>query len=160
MEKREGDNPRSLTAQLAGTGGGYSGKHSNSNKVTLETELCMTCKITEAKGTVEPGRVSITDNNGYNIEVILPESLLRYFSSIRFKDRDIKVSVMSIAKKLKSIIKKFERTGINPCKKGKIGWKTKMDVGIIKIDIYVLVENEVTGKYARIIYGGRWSYCK
>lgn len=160
MEKKEGENPRSLTAHFVGTGGGYSGKRTTSNTVTLDTDFCMKCKMTEAKGAVEPGRAWITDSNGYNLEIILPESLLRYFSSIRLEDRDIEMSVKSIAKKLKQIINKFERTGINPCKKGKIGWKTKMDVGIIKIDVYVLVENDVTGRYARIIYGGGRSYCK
>ena len=160
MEKKEGDTPRSLTAQFAGTGAGASGGHSNSNTVSLGTYFCMRCKMTEANGTMEPGAAWLTDNNGYHLEVILPESLLRFFGSIGLQDNDIEVAVRSISKRLKQIIRKFEKAGIDPCKNGKIGLKAKMTAGSTKVDVYVLVENNGTGRNARIVYGGGWSYCK
>ncbi|EQB71434.1 MAG: hypothetical protein AMDU1_APLC00027G0009 [Thermoplasmatales archaeon A-plasma] len=116
--------------------------------------------MTEANGTVEPGTAEFTYNNGYHLEVIMPESLLRLFGSIGFRDNDIESAVRSIARRLMQIVKKFDKTGVNPCKNGNIGQKAKMTVGGTKVDIYVLVENNGNGKYARIIYGGSWSYCK
>lgn len=160
MEKKKADTPRSWTAQIAGTGAGSSGGHSNSTSISLETYFCKKCKMTEAYGTVEPGATGLTYNNGYHLEVILPESLLRFFGSFGFQDNDIVSAVGSIARRLMQIVKKFEKTGINPCKKGKIGQKARMTVRGTKVDVYVLVENNRNGKGARIIYGGSWSYCK
>ena len=160
LEKQEWDTPRSLTAQIAGSGVSSSGGHSNSNKVSLSTYFCMRCKMTEARGTIKPGTIELTDINGYNLEVIIPESLLRFFGSIGLQETDIEIAIRSIARRLNQIIKKFVKTGINPCKKGKIGLKAKMTVGNTKVDVYVLVDNNSTGKYVRIVYGGGWSYCK
>jgi hypothetical protein len=159
MEKKDSDTPRSFTAYFAGAGGGYSGGHSNSNTVILQTCFCTTCKMTDVEGTVEPGVLLLTDNNDYEVEVVLPGSLLKYFSSIKFQNNDIVVSIGSIEKRLKRIINKFEKTGSNPCINGKIGWKAKMSVGNIKVDVYVLVENKSGGRYIRIIYGGGRSFC-
>ena len=160
MEKKEWDTPRSLTAKVAGTGGGFAGGHSNSSTLFWSTYFCMNCKMTDAKATVEPGTVELTDNNGHHLEVILPESLLRLFSSIDLHENDIELAIRSIMRRLNQIIKKFEKTGVNPCKKGKIGLKAKMTAGNTKVDVYVLVENNSGGRYARIVYGGGWSYCK
>lgn len=160
MTKKEGDNPKTLSAQIVGSGGSYSGSHSSSNTVSLGTYYCMRCKMTEANGTMEPGKVLMNDNNGYSLGVILPESLLRYFGSIKLQHGDIIKAVESIDRRLKQIVKKFEKTGTDPCKDGKIGLRAKMAVGNAKVDVYVLVENNGTGRYARIVYGGKWSYCK
>lgn len=160
LEKQEGDTPRSLTAQIAGTGVNSSGGHSNSNTVSLSTYFCTNCKMTEAKGTIKPGTIELVDKNGYFLELILPESLLTLFSSIRLQKTDIERAVRSILRRLSQIIKKFEKTGINPCKKGKIGLRAKMTAGNIRVEVYVLVENNSKGKCIRIVYGGGWSYCK
>ena len=161
MKKGRDDSPRSLTAQIGVVGAGYSGGHSDSSEVYVETYFCKRCNmIEETKGTIEPGTVELTDNNSYSVDVILPESVLILFNSMGLEDSGIKEAIKSISRRLKQIIKKFEKTGADTCKKGKLGLKAKMTAGNTKVDVYVLVENKIAGKCARIVYGGGWSYCK
>ena len=160
LHKDSSQSPRSLSAQVAGTGGGYTGTHGSRSSIVFPTHLCKKCKKTEAKGTLPPVNVWLTDNNGYHLDVLLPESLLRFFGSIRMEDKEISSSIQGVQRRLKQIFNKFERTGINPCKNGKHGYKAKLPVRGNKVDVYVLVENNGTGRYARIVYDGGRSFCE
>ena len=160
LHKDSSQSPRSLSAQVAGTGSSYTGTHGSRNSIVFTTHLCKNCKKTEAKGTMSPANVWLTDNNGYHLDVLLPESLLRFFGSIRMEEDEISYSIQSIQRRLKQILNKFEKTGINPCKNGKHGYKAKLSVRGNKVDVYVLVENKSTGRYARIVYDGGRSFCE
>ncbi len=163
MEKKEGNGPRTITLRMFGVEAGLTGKHFDSNAfIVPETYFCSRCNMimTSVERIMEPGIVELTDESGHNIKIILPESLLIYFVSFKLQENEIKNAVSSIYKRLMQILKKFDKTGTNPCKNGKIGSKAKMLVRKTKVNVYVLVENNRAGKSARIIYGGGWSYCK
>jgi hypothetical protein len=160
LHKSSSDSPRSLSAHLAGSGGGYTGTHGSMDKITFTTYFCKKCKKIEAKGTLAPRDVLLTDSNGYYLEVILPESLLRFFGSIRMETDEISESIHGMGRRMKQILNKFERTGLNTCKNGKHGFKAKLPVRGNKVEVYVLVENNGTGRYARIVYDGGRSFCE
>ena len=160
LQKGSSQSPRSLSAQVVGNGGSYTGSHGSSSSILFHTHLCKKCKKTEAKGSMPPATVRLTDSSGYHLNVLLPENLLIFFGTIRMEKREIESSIQGVQKRLRQISTKFERTGLNPCKNGKHGYKAKMPVRGNEVEVYVLVENKGTGRYARIVYDGGRSFCE
>ncbi len=160
LHKDSSKSPKVMGVTTAVLGVSYRGSHGSINSLEYPTHYCKRCRKTEAKGSIGPSTAQLFDNNGIIISLMLPETLLALFSSLQMKAKDIEISIQGLQRRLKQIIKKFERTGKNPCKNGKIGYKARLKVLSSNVDIYVLVENSGIGKDARIVYDGGRSFCE
>ena len=115
---------------------------------------------TDAWGAIRPEKAVLTDNRGYRFEVLLPENLLSLFKTMKMNSEEISSSIEGVSRRLKQILNRFEKTGINPCKNGKYGYRAKLPIRGNKVEVYVLVENNGAVRYARIVYGGGRSFCQ
>lgn len=152
--------PKTLSARVMGTGIGYAGSHGTASDMFYETYVCRNCNKTEAEGSMAPAIVKLTDNNNHRIDILLPESLLKFFSSIRMEEGEIVESIKGVERRLKQILKDFEMKGVNPCKKGNRGYKAKLLIKRNKVHVYLMVENNGAGRCVRVVYDGGWSFCE
>lgn len=152
--------PRAIGVTVSGIGGTYRGSHGSRNSIDYPSYYCKKCRKTEAESSVSPSVAQLFDNNGNIINITLPEAILALFNSMQMKGKDIKNSIQGLERRLKQIFKKYQRTGENPCKKGKIGYKARMKVPSCNVDIYVLVDNSGIGKEVSFVYDGGRSFCE
>ena len=135
-----------------GSIGRYEGK-----KFIFSATQCQTCFNTNVESSITP--VELCPANERPV-VIVPNLLLTRLLASRYDLEKIYKLIVSINRRLVTILTKWSKQGRNPCKNNHVGYKITIPIlQNLKIDCWVIVDQLDTKLAFRISYGGEDIEC-
>ncbi len=147
-----------IQGQFAGFGGGVNMGTRDQAKVNLPTWFCKTCRKIDCKDSIIPLEAKFHEGE-FTYKFIIPSAFQELLTLLNVDESFLKDLLEKLSKKMKRNIRSFLKSGTNPCKSGEIGFKKKVLISSISIEVRILMENFQGELLARIIYGGGKSQC-
>jgi hypothetical protein len=129
--------------------------------ITYPTKLCRKClNIHVADPSLATKPVTVKSSLSQT-SIVIPFTLSLHLKTLEYEPQDITTLVANIREKLDRIyLKKYSKSGINPCKKGRMGYKLKLMLKRrIKILCWVIIDAVGNEIVYRLCYGGGKVQC-
>jgi len=145
------------------TAGGAVGSISKSDKVeynfdTNQCQICLNTDVINPSINTKPLELCPSGNKPI---VVIPHLLSAELSYHKYDVQDIYNLIVRIKIRLAQIHTKWEKTGTNPCKKNRLGYKTTLPLkDNTKLNCWVIVDQIKTKLAYRLVFGGRDVPCR
>ena len=157
-EATESSGSIAFNGQIAGTGGGITLGNRNHVTTSYRTKECNTCRKIWSQTEDKPEEASFRTSTRRG-RFILPHNFKEGLLSLQVTKQQLQIVLDDLLRWVEIDIIKFVRTGGNPCKHGKHGFKHNIIINSNDIGVRLLIEI-VNGEFLiRIVYGGVRSVC-
>jgi hypothetical protein len=131
----------------------------STDQIEYSNTYCDTCKKTSAAGNNAPFVIIIKVREIY-FHFLLPYTLIELFRGFNINESRLKRMLENMTISIDRIFRKYTRSGTNPCKRYKIGYKKVLNLNGQRIYVWILLSNLNNGrKLVRFVYGGGKSFC-
>jgi hypothetical protein len=129
--------------------------------VQYPTWICLVCKEIGADCREAPleGEARTSE---VRISFLLPRQLVVLLETRGASASDIRQLIQFVWGRMGRAAKRFIRTGNNPCRKRHAGFRMKVRVKGLAVDLYLILANKSSGVPAlsvRLVYGGGNAVC-
>ena len=127
----------------------------------FESNQCQTCLNTGViNNSIDSKPLELCTTSNQPI-VIIPHLLYATLSFHRYTVQDVYDLVVRIKIRLKTVLNEWEKLGINPCKKNRLGFKTTLPLmDDTKLDCWVIIDQIKTKLAYRLVFGGKNVRCQ
>ncbi len=156
--------PATTVGATAPSGAGVSvgRKPQSSRSLSFPTLFCDTCREINAFCRETP-RLATCTAYGYKLGVVIPREVTSLLESVNARKEDLQRLVWDVVIRAKRPLRKFLKSGTNPCKKGHAGFPVSIVLCKTKIKVHLIIALGTPKSPVitiRIAYGGGRAVCQ